>query len=133
MGALQKIHYGKDLPIDVTGLVKEGENLLDMTVMASSKDLSFNDYLVAIESLGIISHDSVKQYCLENTRIPVQQVLSNIKRKLQGFSEDDEIAIVKSNLTIHLFDPSSASRICDIPVRSKACLHNDCFDLRSAT
>jgi hypothetical protein len=127
----KKIHHGKDLPIDVTGLVKEGENLLEMTVMASSKDLSFNNYLVAIESLGIISHDSVKQYCLEKTRIPAQQVLSNIKSKLQGFSEDDEIAIVESNLTIHLFDPFSASRICDIPVRSKACLHNDCFDLET--
>jgi hypothetical protein len=36
---------------------------------------------------------------------------------------------VESNLTINLFDPFSASKICDIPVRSKACLHNDCFDL----
>jgi hypothetical protein len=127
----KKVHHGKDLPIDVTGLVKEGENILEMTVMALKTDTSFQNYLVAIESLGIISHDSVKQYCLENSRIPAQHVLSDIKRKLQGFSEDDEISIVESNLSIRLFDPFSASRICDIPVRSKACLHNDCFDLET--
>ena len=125
----KKVHHGKDLPIDITPLLKEGENVLDMTVMAQSNDTSYQNYLVAIEILGVISHASVKQYCLEKLRIPAQEVLSNIRNKLSGSSEDDEIAIVESNLTINLFDPFSRSKICDTPVRSKVCLHNDCFDL----
>jgi hypothetical protein len=86
---------------------------------------------VAIEYLGIISHDSVKRHCADKYRIPAQQVLSDIKAKLRASNDDDEIAIVESNLTIGLFDPFSASKMCDIPVRSRACLHNDCFDLET--
>ncbi|KAF2820454.1 hypothetical protein CC86DRAFT_374592 [Ophiobolus disseminans] len=125
----KKVHHGKDLPIDITGIIKEGENILEMTVMTQSNDTSYRKYLIAIEVLGVISHNSVRQHCLEKFRIPAQQVLAGIQTKLSGSSEDDEIAIVESNLTINLFDPFSASKICDIPVRSKACLHNDCFDL----
>jgi hypothetical protein len=127
----KKVYHGKDLPIDITSLVKEGPNLLEMTVMAQSKDLSYQKYLVAIESLGIVSHDSLRHHCLTQSRLPADQVLADIKRKLSGTGEDDDFAIVESNLTIGLFDPFSASKICDIPVRSKACLHNDCFDLET--
>ncbi|KAK8162646.1 hypothetical protein BKA80DRAFT_273268 [Phyllosticta citrichinensis] len=34
-----------------------------------------------------------------------------------------------SRITINLVDPQSASRICEVPVRSIACHHRDCFDL----
>jgi hypothetical protein len=125
----KKVHHGKDLPIDITGLVEEGENTLQMTVMAQSNDASFKNYLVAIELLGVMSQASIRRRCLEQCRIPAEQVLADIQRKLNGSSEDDEIAVVESNLTINLLDPFSASKMCDIPVRSKACLHNDCFDL----
>jgi hypothetical protein len=128
----KKIHHGKDLPIDITGLLVEGENVLNMSVMAPSTDLSFLDYLVAIEFLGFMSHDKIKQDCVEKYRIPAQQVLSEIQKKLRGSSnndDDDDIAIVESSLTINLRDPFSAAKMCDIPVRGRACLHSDCFDL----
>jgi hypothetical protein len=127
----KKIHHGKDLPIDITKLVVEGENTLTMSVMAASSDTSFLDYLVAIEVLGVISHDMVKRNCAEKNRIPAAQILSEIQKKLRGSSDDDDIAIVESNLTINLRDPFSAAKMCDIPVRSRACLHNDCFDLET--
>jgi hypothetical protein len=126
----KKVHHGKDLPIDITHLVKEGENTLEMTVMAQSNDKGYLNYLVAIEFLGITSHEQVKRDCLLKNRIPADQILSDIKNKLRT-SDDDDVAIVESNLTINLFDPFSASRICDIPVRSRACLHPDCFDLET--
>jgi hypothetical protein len=124
----RKVHHGKDLPIDVTGLVKEGENILEMSVNAQTTDTFYENFLVAIEYLGVISQVSLKKR-LEQNRLTAQQVLADIQRKLNGNSEDDEVAIVESNLNITLFDPFSASKICDIPVRSRACLHNDCFDL----
>jgi hypothetical protein len=111
-------------------MVKEGENMLEVTVMAHAHaDTSFRNYAVAIEHLGITSHSSVKQKCLEMNRIHGKEVLQDIQKKLSGSSEDDEIAIVESNLTINLFDPFSASKMCDIPVRGRTCLHNECFDL----
>jgi hypothetical protein len=127
----KKIHHGKDLPIDLTGLLTEGENVLNVSVMALSTDTSFLDYLVAIEFLGVTSYDTVKRDCLEKYCKPAKAVLSEIRTKLSGSSDDDDIAIVESNLTINLRDPFSAAKMCDIPVRSRACLHNDCFDLET--
>jgi hypothetical protein len=127
----KKVHHGKDLPIDITGLLREGENVLEMTVMAQPNDTSYNKYLIAIEFMGVIPHISIKRHCLEEQHIPADEVLREIKRKLSGTGDNDDIAIVDSNITINLFDPFSASKICDIPVRSKACLHNDCFDLET--
>ena len=124
----KKVHHGKDLPIDITHLTQEGENVLEMTVI--SEDKTHLKYIVAVEYLGITSHDVVKKNCLEKKRLPADQVLSNIKSKLHS-NDDDEIAIIESNLTINLFDPFSASKMCDIPVRSKACRHPDCFDLET--
>lgn len=125
----KKVHHGKDLPIDITGLLREGENVLEMTVMAHSNDTSYNNYLIAIEFLGVLPQMSIKRRCLEEQLIPAEEVLRNIKSKMSGTGDNDDLAIVDSNITINLFDPFSASKICDIPVRSKACIHNDCFDL----
>jgi hypothetical protein len=128
----RKIHHGKDLSIDITGLMKEGENVLEVTVMAHSPaDTSFLNYVVAIEHLGIMSQSSVKQHCLENNYMAGDQVLRDIQKKLLGGCEDDDIAIVESNLTVNLFDPFSASKMCDMPVRGRTCLHNECFDLET--
>ncbi|KAF1851280.1 uncharacterized protein K460DRAFT_250998, partial [Cucurbitaria berberidis CBS 394.84] len=126
----KKIHHGKDLPIVITGLLKEGVNKLEIAVLAQSHDLSPQNYLFAIEILSFKSHDAIKQHCLTNRPVPAEQILEGIKKKLHG-TNNDEISILDSNTTINLFDPFSASRMCDIPVRSVACLHNDCFDLET--
>ncbi|KAL1795173.1 hypothetical protein ACET3X_006989 [Alternaria dauci] len=125
-----KVHYGKDLPIDLTGLLKEGENVLEFVVMALSGDTSHLNYLIAIESMDVLSHESIKQHCLDQSHIPADEVLQSIKNKLAGV-DDDEITVVQSTLTVGLFDPFSQAKMCDIPVRSKACPHNDCFDLET--
>jgi hypothetical protein len=127
----KKLHYGKDLPIDLTEFIKEGDNVLEIAVLSQSNDNSYLKYLLAIEVVGVKNHESIKQTCLEGNRVPANEVMETIQHKLAPASSDDEIAIIQSSLSITLFDPFSASRICDIPVRSKACLHNDCFDLET--
>ncbi|KAF2853646.1 hypothetical protein T440DRAFT_313612 [Plenodomus tracheiphilus IPT5] len=127
----RKVHYGKDQPIDLTHLVREGVNTVQATIMAATSDTAHTNYLVAVEILGIQSHKSIKEQCLTARRIPASDILTAIKTKLSGTNEDDEMAIVASNLSISLFDPFSASSICAIPVRSKACAHFDCFDLET--
>jgi hypothetical protein len=124
----KKVHYGKDLPIDLTGLLRAGENVLEFVVLAPSGDTSHFNYLIAVEAMRVSSHESIKQNTLEKNRIPADQVLQGIKNKLAAV-DDDDFMVVQSTLTIGLFDPFSQAKMCDIPVRSKACLHNDCFDL----
>lgn len=123
----RKAHYGKDLHIDITQFLNEGENILEASVLSQPEDQSHCKYLIAIEYLGVISHNQIQE-AVKRQRIPADEVLETIKTKLSG-GDDDEIAIVDGNLTIKLFDAFSASKRCDIPVRSITCLHNDCFDL----
>ncbi|KAF3002656.1 hypothetical protein E8E13_009469 [Curvularia kusanoi] len=126
----KKVHHGKDLPVDLTGLVREGLNVLQVSVMSNAKDTTHVDYLLAIEYLGVLSDAKIKQHCHEQA-VSADKTISDIKRKLSSSaaSDDDDIVMVDSTLTINLRDPFTASKICDTPVRGKACLHNECFDL----
>jgi hypothetical protein len=125
----KKLHNGKDLPIDITGLLKAGGNVLEIAVIGKSSDVTHSNYLIAIEAVRVSSQQSIKQNCLEHNRVSVDLVLESIKNKLSGDNNDDEIQMVGSSLTIGLFDPFAQASICNIPVRGKACLHIDCFDL----
>ena len=125
----KKLHYGKDLPIDLTPLVTKGENILDVSVMSNSDDHNYRNYLIAAEFLGVMTRQSIDKRLREKT-VDAQTVIGNIKRKLSGsLTDNDEIVLMESTLTVNLRDPFSASKICDTPVRGKTCLHNDCFDL----
>ncbi|EFQ95403.1 hypothetical protein CFE70_010278 [Pyrenophora teres f. teres 0-1] len=128
----KKMHHGKDMPIDITHLVTEGENTLEFTVLTSASDKSHHDYSIAVEVVGVISHDSIREHVTIQNFVPAEQVLAAIKKQLSNSTNDDDIAIVsESTLTITLFDPFYQSRYCDIPVRAKSCPHNDCFDLET--
>lgn len=128
----RKVHHGKDLPVDITGLLKKGENVLEITVMALSTEASYLTYVTAVEILGVQSHENIIQQCLNTNRMSKDEVVQQIKNKLSTTAnDDDEIAIVESNITISLIDPFSGSNICKVPVRSRACLHHDGFELET--
>jgi hypothetical protein len=125
----KKLHYGKDLPVDLTPIVTKGENILEISVMSNLDDHTYRNYLIAVEFLGVMTRQSIERRCRETT-ISAQAVIGDIKRKLSASAtDDDEIILMDSNLTVSLRDPFSASKICDTPVRGQECLHNECFDL----
>ena len=128
----KKLHNGKDLPVDLTGLARMGPNILEVSVMSNAADITHRSYLVAIEFLGIMTEASTKERCHKNG-IPAKKTIEDIKRRLSSSAADDDdddgILLVESTLTINLRDPFSASKICDTPVRGTACLHHECFDL----
>lgn len=127
----KKLHNGKDLPVDLTRLVKEGHNQLELAITSTPGDTSHRDYLVAIERLGVMSFDSVKRRCHEQT-ISADQTINDIKRKLsEGGNSDDDVVMAESTLSINLRDPFIGSKMCDVPVRGTACLHHECFDLKT--
>ncbi|KAF2661875.1 hypothetical protein K491DRAFT_686851 [Lophiostoma macrostomum CBS 122681] len=128
----KKLHHGKDLPMDLSGLMKEGENTLEVTIMQQPDDQTYLKYLVAVEVVGLRRYDEIKRECVTMRHVSASDALAAIRAKLSEQSDDDDdLCIVQSNLTVSLVDPFSASVICDIPVRSKACLHIDCFDLET--
>jgi hypothetical protein len=124
-----KLHYGKCLPIDMTGLIRKGENILSIAVQRKRDSQAYLDYLLAIELVAVQAKEDILRSCQLN-RLDSEQVLGELRRKVsQNDDADDEIAIVQSNLTINLRDPYTATSICEIPVRSRTCLHSECFDL----
>ncbi|KAK7177523.1 MIZ zinc finger protein [Paraphaeosphaeria sporulosa] len=128
----KKLHHEKDLPINLTSLVKEGENVLEIGLVRRPENERFRDYLLAIEILGVRPHKALMEDILTNNHVSALLTKQRIKDKLTGTTDDDdEIAVVNSTLNIALFDPFSRSEICNIPVRSKACDHFDCFDLET--
>jgi hypothetical protein len=111
-------------------LIKEGDNSVEIAVMRTLNDDSYLNYRLAIEVIGVKSHEKIKETCLTTKVLPEKQVLDAIKAKLSTTEDDDdEIAIVQSNLLINLCDPFSTFQICNTPARGKLCPHNNCFDL----
>lgn len=125
----RKLHHGKDMPIDLSEFLKEGDNTLEIAVLRKPDDEKYLGYLLAIETIGFTRQKDIEETCLTASRLPAAQSINTIKNRLAKTSDDDEIAIVESNLTIDIRDPFTASRICDIPARSRSCRHPSCFDL----
>ncbi|KAJ4292712.1 hypothetical protein N0V90_009375 [Kalmusia sp. IMI 367209] len=124
----KKLHHGRDKPIDLTQFVVAGENTLEISIVCGTTDVAHLDYLVAIEILGVESHAAIMHTAQITNHISAETSKQRIKDNLSS-TMDDDVAIVESNLTVNLFDPFTMSGICDIPARSKACLHFDCFPL----
>ncbi|KAF2736515.1 hypothetical protein EJ04DRAFT_562381 [Polyplosphaeria fusca] len=127
----RKLDHGKDLPIDITSLLQEGENTLEIAVLRKANDYTYRNYILAIEMVGFMDEKTIDEACSSINYIPEAQTISEIKKKLCAGTGDDEISILESYLTINTLDPFTASTVCETPARSKACLHFDCFDLKT--
>lgn len=125
--ARRKLHFGRYLPIDVSPYLRPGDNLLNVYSLPNKRDSTI--YVVAIEMIAVVSHASI---IASTPTISSAESLAAIKQSLAGDTDDDdELAMTSSNLTIPLFDPFRADRICETPVRGSACLHRECFDLET--
>ena len=126
----KKLHYGKDLPINLSPFLKQGNNTLEIAIVRASNDQDYLKYVVGVEILGFVYHADVMDLAQTTNHLSVTEVKQSIRQKLAApASRDDELTIIESNLTIPLFDPFSASSICTVPARGKACAHYECFDL----
>jgi hypothetical protein len=123
----RKLHHGRCLPIDLSPLMHASANILNIYTVPSARDK--NAYVVAIERVAVCSHATIVSAV---TPISATDSLETIKSSLASTpDEDDDIAMTSSVLTIPLFDPYRADRICVVPVRGTACLHRECFDLET--
>ncbi|KAK4504190.1 hypothetical protein PRZ48_005106 [Zasmidium cellare] len=127
----RKLHHGRYLPVDLTALLRLGENRLRVSRSRTKNDFKFRtpQYALAVEVIGVTTHDKIKGTI---PRISATDSLAAIKKSLSGGDgDDDDLAVTSSALTIKLFDPYSGCKIFDIPARGKDCLHRDCFDLET--
>ncbi|KAK6851158.1 miz zinc finger protein [Apiospora arundinis] len=135
----RKQHYAQDQPIEIGHCVIAGVNELKISVPPNIPNErvwpSAKKPFVAVEVVENLSHSSVLG--LHNlsvvSKIPTEQTLGVIKKRLGGPSggaNDDEIAIIASDLTIRVADPFSAC-IFNTPVRGASCEHLECFDLQT--
>ncbi|ETS74628.1 hypothetical protein PFICI_13112 [Pestalotiopsis fici W106-1] len=130
----RKQHHSKDQPVEVGGFVVAGENILKVSVPVQ-KPFEKGMPFVAVEVIETLSHTSM--YALPNLSdeavIPAEETRVVIQNRLGGASnscDDDELAMVSSDLSINITDPFSMS-LWNTPVRGKGCTHLECFDLET--
>ncbi|KAL9074551.1 MAG: hypothetical protein Q9157_004346 [Trypethelium eluteriae] len=135
----RKRQWNKHLPVDITHLIRAGENSLRVLWNVSPNYQDSNTYAAVVEIVSLQNHKSLKQKILTSQTISASSILDSIKLSLSpgnllttsSNDEDDGLTIVDSNIAINVFDPYVGDRLCDIPVRSRSCLHRDCFDLET--
>ncbi|KAE8441504.1 hypothetical protein EG329_004892 [Mollisiaceae sp. DMI_Dod_QoI] len=132
----RKNHHGKDLPIDITPFVKSSApnstNQVTLSIIKGRSKMKEFGYFLAVEVIEILHHSQILEMCYQS-RIPANQTLNKIKKSLAGptgSDDDDDIAMVVSDLSIDLADPFTA-KIFETPVRGSSCLHRECFDLET--
>ncbi|EPE29522.1 hypothetical protein GLAREA_00682 [Glarea lozoyensis ATCC 20868] len=129
----RKFHHGKDLPIDISQKLLSSNLHSSYQISVSipkwrSPDLAA--YLCAVEVIELLQHRQILDM-IRHQRIPAESTLESIKKVLSPTgNDDDDIAMVVSDLSLDLTDPFTA-KIFETPVRSKQCLHRECFDLET--
>ena len=117
----KKSHHGKDLPIDVTSYVKEGQNNLSTAIIGFQKDCTTR-YAIGVEFILVVDEQMLKN------QITVLPLLEARKRILdQSKNLDPDIEVIQAQKVLDLTDPFTASMF-EVPVRGINCHHNQCFD-----
>ena len=122
----RKSHYVKDLPVDVTRIVKEGQNTLTMAIMNPLSDsMSDEQYFVGLEAIETLTQSQVKNLI---SSLDEQTARQHILSRTRIGSTDPDIELLHQDIVLNLTDPFSA-QMFEIPVRGSSCTHIQCFDL----
>lgn len=116
----KKLHHSKDLPIDITSLLQKGQNIISVAVSTIDDGSA---YALAMETAQVTDTASIKERV---SRLDWSEAKDTLLRYLNN--TDSDIQILNPKMTLDLTDPFS-SDMCCLPVRGKACKHNQCFDL----
>ena len=115
----KKLHHNKDLPINITSALIDGENSISIAV---SKIDDGSIYMFAVETSTITDMETIKGQVTKLDSLEAKD------RMLEHIVHQDPDVQVLERLTLDLTDPFS-SYVCNFPVRGKACHHKQCFDL----
>ena len=116
--------YGRDLPVDVTRLIKTGSNIMTVAIMGLSAEKT-EQYLVGLEAIQTHTATQIKATV---KRDPAEMAKQRIMSKM--CNSDPEIEVLDARLTLDMTDPFS-SAVFTTPVRGVNCSHDQCFDLET--
>lgn len=120
----RKALHGKDLPVDLTNIVRGGSNEVHAAILRVGAVVETGPvYVLAVEIIELGDLTTVKEQARLIDETGVQERISKIVTATDG-----DIEVLSSNLTVDITDPFSSSLITT-PVRARACLHAECFDL----
>ncbi|KAI0134599.1 hypothetical protein BJ170DRAFT_207089 [Xylariales sp. AK1849] len=131
----RKQHHHKDQALEIGAFVKPWVNTLKLTVPPARPIPNNMKPFIAVEVVETLIHSSVRalpNLACTASRIPSEKTRATIQKRLAGSAgnDDDDIAMVVSDLTINIADPFSFT-VSNIPVRGKDCAHLECFDLET--
>ncbi|RYP09006.1 hypothetical protein DL765_008603 [Monosporascus sp. GIB2] len=133
LGIRRKAHHSRDLPVEISALLVPGDNSLNVFIPLDNRISRNHHPVVAVEVIEILSHSAILNIVKATGTMSADETRGIIKGRLTGSSgsgDDDELAMVDSELSIDLADPFTFS-IFTIPVRGKSCTHLECFDLET--
>ena len=116
----KKLHHSKDLPINITSFLQEGQNSISVAV---SKIDDGSVYALAMETAQITDTRSIKERV---SSLNWSEAKDALLRNLNN--TDSDVQVLDPKMILDLTDPFT-SNMCCLPVRGKACKHKQCFDL----
>ena len=120
----RKAEWGKDMAVDITAKVKQGENSVCASFLRNPQTPEKKYcYALAVEILSIGCEAVLRR---QVQPLPSSETKQRISKQLK--SKDDEIEIVSNDLVVKITDPFSA-QLLRTPVRGRSCVHYECFDL----
>eukprot|EP00026_Physarum_polycephalum_P001264 Phypoly_transcript_01265.p1 GENE.Phypoly_transcript_01265~~Phypoly_transcript_01265.p1 ORF type:complete len:798 (+),score=125.42 Phypoly_transcript_01265:116-2395(+) len=109
-----------DKPLDVSKECRQGRNTVDITTSSSRQ------YAVVIDVMRVISVDTLVDVVTKNKTVSFESAKKTLSLALGG--DDKDIAALHT--TVSLQCPLGRTPLI-IPVKSLACRHIQCFDLRN--
>lgn len=126
----RKQHHHHDVPIELSGLLRCGENLVRASLPEDAGNVGDGSltYYIAVEVVStcdfamlVAGVEAREHVCLDHTR-------KEFGRRL-GQSVSDDVMIQDDTLRVAVTDPFSSS-LFSTPVRGLDCKHLECFDLQ---
>ena len=130
-----KLHFGRNMPIDLTSMLKEGINTVDVYSLPRFDDTPRQEYTIAVECVTLITTSQIIATAHTNTipsNVTVNAIAQAIKPKPMGpHSMHDDVECLNTTVSINLIDPIMGIGIWKIPARTQTCKHREAFDLRA--
>ena len=127
----RRARWGRDLPVDVTRLVRAGTNELRAVRMGSAADDDRPAYYAVLELFRCCREDALRAgLCVLTPAAARAEMVRRLTSRADrpGTSDaDDELIVSTRTVTVGVRCPLSF-RPMEVPVRGRSCLHLDCFD-----
>lgn len=130
-----KQHYGRNLPIDLTPVLKPRENTLRTYTHATTTGPKPPIHTFAVETVSLASREQIfkdvnmRVYPAEKTIASIVQSIKPSSLASASQSGDDDLQCLTTTIPINLTDPILGTSVWRVPVRAATCRHREAFDL----